>query len=80
MATRAELAHQERAAGAAQERARLARDIHDTLAQGLSSIQMLLQAAERAGAQLDRLVEQGVIGGYDSPARFLPSSLLQTRR
>jgi len=48
VATRAELAHQERAAGAAQERARLARDIHDTLAQGLSSIQMLLQAAERA--------------------------------
>jgi signal transduction histidine kinase len=48
VATRAELARQERAAGAAQERARLARDIHDTLAQGLSSIQMLLQAAERA--------------------------------
>lgn len=30
------------------ERARLAREIHDTVAQGLSSIQMLLHAAERA--------------------------------
>ena len=48
VATRAELALREREAGAAQERARLAREIHDTLAQGLSSIQMLLQAAERA--------------------------------
>ncbi|HEY5880654.1 MAG TPA: sensor histidine kinase [Nakamurella sp.] len=48
VATREELARREREAGAAQERARLARDIHDTLAQGLSSIQMLLQAAERA--------------------------------
>ncbi len=48
VATREELAAREREAGAAAERARLARDIHDTLAQGLSSIQMLLQAAERA--------------------------------
>src|SRR6478752_7685527 len=46
--TRQELADREREAGAAQERERLAREIHDTLAQGLSSIQMLLQAAERA--------------------------------
>jgi signal transduction histidine kinase len=48
VATRQELADREREAGAAQERERLAREIHDTLAQGLSSIQMLLQAAERA--------------------------------
>ena len=39
-----------------------------------------LQAAERAGAQLDRLVEGGVIGGYDSPARFLPSLMMQNQR
>lgn len=39
-----------------------------------------LQAAERAGAQLDRLVETGVIGGYDSPARFLPSLMKQNQR
>ncbi|WP_228989017.1 sensor histidine kinase [Streptomyces sp. DH8] len=47
VATRAELAEAERAAGALAERERLAREIHDTLAQGLSSIQLLLRAAER---------------------------------
>ncbi|MEU6310871.1 sensor histidine kinase [Streptomyces sp. NPDC047014] len=46
--TRAELAAAERSAGIMAERERLAREIHDTLAQGLSSIQLLLRAAERA--------------------------------
>ncbi|GGX26275.1 sensor histidine kinase [Streptomyces noursei] len=45
---RSELAVAERAAGVLAERERLAREIHDTLAQGLSSIQLLLRAAERA--------------------------------
>src|SRR5699024_3953196 len=45
--SRAELAVVERSAGAMAERERLAREIHDTLAQGLSSIQLLLQAAAR---------------------------------
>ncbi|MGW5382015.1 sensor histidine kinase [Nocardia sp. NPDC003963] len=45
--TRAELAAAEHAAGVLAERERLAREIHDTLAQGLSSIQLLLGAAER---------------------------------
>lgn len=44
--TRAELAVQERTAGELAERQRLAQEIHDTVAQGLSSIQMLLHAAE----------------------------------
>ncbi|MFD8275118.1 sensor histidine kinase [Streptomyces flaveolus] len=47
-ATRADLADAQRAAGVLEERERLAREIHDTLAQGLSSIQLLLRAAERA--------------------------------
>ncbi|WUW20706.1 sensor histidine kinase [Streptomyces sp. NBC_01463] len=47
VSTRAELADAERAAGTLAERERLAREIHDTLAQGLSSIQLLLRAAER---------------------------------
>ncbi|MEV4645494.1 sensor histidine kinase [Saccharopolyspora sp. NPDC049357] len=47
--TRGELAEAERRAGISSERERLAREIHDTIAQGLSSIRMLLQAAERAG-------------------------------
>ncbi len=42
------LAAQERESGMMEERSRLAREIHDTLSQGLSSIVMLLHAAERA--------------------------------
>ncbi|MFF9591878.1 sensor histidine kinase [Streptomyces sp. NPDC014646] len=45
--TRRELAATERREGALTERQRLAMEIHDTLAQGLSSQQMLLQAADR---------------------------------
>ncbi|MFG2439291.1 sensor histidine kinase [Streptomyces sp. NPDC048508] len=47
VATRAELAEAERTAGTLAERERLAHEIHDTLAQGLSSIQLLLRAAQR---------------------------------
>ncbi|MCI9859209.1 sensor histidine kinase [Microbacterium proteolyticum] len=50
IATRDRLAAAEREQGVLAERARLAREIHDTVAQGLSSIQMLLHAAERADA------------------------------
>jgi predicted exporter len=39
-----------------------------------------LAAAEQAGERLDRLVDEGVIGGYDSPARFLPSARTQAAR
>jgi signal transduction histidine kinase len=49
-ATRAELAEVSRQAGVMAERQRLAGEIHDTLAQGFSSILMLIQAAE---AQLE---------------------------
>jgi signal transduction histidine kinase len=45
-ATRAELAEVSREAGTMAERERLAAEIHDTLAQGFTSILMLLQAAE----------------------------------
>lgn len=45
--TRTRLAESERQAGIVTERERLAHEIHDTVAQGLSSIQMLLHAAER---------------------------------
>jgi signal transduction histidine kinase len=47
-AARAEVAAAEHSAGVLAERERLAREIHDTLAQGLSSIQLLLRAAGRA--------------------------------
>ncbi|MEU9049424.1 sensor histidine kinase [Streptomyces sp. NPDC048384] len=45
--TRHELAASERREGTLAERQRLSMEIHDTLAQGLSSQQMLLQAADR---------------------------------
>lgn len=45
--TRRDLASTERREGTLAERERLAMEIHDTLAQGLSSQQMLLQAADR---------------------------------
>jgi len=46
--TRAQLAVAERAAGVLDERGRLAREIHDTVSQSLSSIVLLLHAAERS--------------------------------
>lgn len=39
-----------------------------------------LQAAERVGDRLDALVNSGAIGGYDSPARFMPSAQRQRER
>ncbi len=51
LATRTTLAEQERTAGKMAERERLAQEIHDTVAQGLSSIQLLLHAVERAAPE-----------------------------
>ncbi|WP_435592576.1 sensor histidine kinase [Nocardia sp. bgisy118] len=48
LSTRAALADREHTAGRLAERERLAQEIHDTVAQGLSSIQLLLHAAEQA--------------------------------
>jgi signal transduction histidine kinase len=47
-AARAELAEQEHQAGRAAERERLSREIHDTLAQGLSSIVLMSRAVQQA--------------------------------
>jgi signal transduction histidine kinase len=53
-ATRGELAAADHAAGVMAERERLAREIHDTLAQGFTSIVMLAQAAAAALPQDQR--------------------------
>ncbi|MEV8017954.1 sensor histidine kinase [Streptomyces sp. NPDC086554] len=71
MATRAELAAAERTAGTLAERERLAREIHDTLAQGLSSIQLLLRAAQRAlpaGSPAAPRIEQARTAAQDNLA------------
>ncbi|MBE3000886.1 sensor histidine kinase [Nocardiopsis sp. HNM0947] len=60
--TRDELAESQRRTGILDERQRLSREIHDTLAQGLSSIVLLLRSAESAlpdepGVAATRVVE-----------------------
>lgn len=57
VATRSQLATREREVGREAERARLAGEIHDTVAQGLASIGMLLHAVERTDPQ-HRAIEQ----------------------
>ncbi|WP_068399176.1 sensor histidine kinase, partial [Kribbia dieselivorans] len=66
--TRADLAAAERRAGTLDERERLAREIHDTLAQGFSSIQLLLQAAGRS-LDADRGVDTPRAAGLVEQAR-----------
>lgn len=76
LATRDQLAATEHEAGVLAERARLAREIHDTVAQGLSSIQMLLHAAERAdpvrpGVEHIRLARETAAASLADTRRFI---------
>ena len=76
LATRDRLAATEHEQGVLAERARLAREIHDTVAQGLSSIQMLLHAAERAdgerpGLEHIRLARETAADGLADTRRFI---------
>lgn len=76
LATRDRLAAAEREQGILAERSRLAREIHDTVAQGLSSIQMLLHAAERADAASPglphvRLARETAADGLAETRRFI---------
>jgi predicted exporter len=43
-------------------------------------LQTVLSGAERAGITLNSLVDAKVIGGFDTPAAFLPSAASQERR
>lgn len=76
IATQGQLAATEHESGVLAERARLAREIHDTLAQGLSSIQMLLHAAERAdperpGIEHIRLARETAAANLIEARRFI---------
>ncbi|MEU2116067.1 sensor histidine kinase [Streptomyces sp. NPDC016459] len=75
IAAREELAAAERHAGTLAERERLAREIHDTLAQGLSSIQLLLRAAERALPP-----DSPAAGHIDRARRAAQDNLAEARR
>ncbi len=74
VATRDQLATTEREQGILAERARLAREIHDTVAQSLSSVQMLLHAAERADPD-SRAIEH-----VDLARRTAADALAEARR
>jgi signal transduction histidine kinase len=76
LATRDQLAETEHESGVLAERARLAREIHDTVAQGLSSIQMLLHAAEREapdgpGVEYVRLARETAATNLVDARRFV---------
>jgi signal transduction histidine kinase len=75
-ATRGELAESERRAGALAERQRLAREIHDTLAQGFTSIVMLYEAARAELASRPELA----LRRLDEVGRTARSSLAEARR
>ncbi len=76
LTTRDQLAATEHEAGVLAERSRLAREIHDTVAQGLSSIQMLLHAAERLnpdrpGIENVRLARETAAASLADTRRFI---------
>lgn len=77
--TRDELAAAERHAGTIEERERLAREIHDTIAQGLSSIQLLLTAAHR-GLDPARPLDQDRARGLVEQARGTAKDTLDEAR
>jgi predicted exporter len=45
-----------------------------------ATLEATLQTAERVGERLQGLVETGAMGGFESPARFLPSQATQRSR
>jgi signal transduction histidine kinase len=67
-ATRSELAEVNHAQGVTAERERMAREIHDTLAQGFTSVVMLAQAAS-AGMQRDPAAARARLGTIEDVAR-----------
>ncbi|MGW0810416.1 sensor histidine kinase [Nonomuraea sp. NPDC002799] len=74
-ATRAELAEVSRAAGVVAERERLAREIHDTLAQGFTSVLLLLEAAKAGTCERD----QAARGHLDQARRTAMDNLAEAR-
>ncbi len=75
-AAQRQLAEAERRAGVLEERSRLAREIHDTLAQGFVSIVLHLEAAEEAGRQNPDVARRHL----DQARTTARTSLSQARR
>jgi signal transduction histidine kinase len=68
---------EERAQAVLQERNRIARDIHDTLAQGFGAILMQLQAAQRAGGGG---LPRAVSGALDTAVELARTHMIEARR
>ncbi|AZH80184.1 histidine kinase [Microbacterium sp. Y-01] len=82
-----ELARTQRASGAIEERTRVSRDIHDTVAQSLSSIGMLARSAReshdparsaRALEQIDALAGEGLADARRIVQALMPAELEST--
>lgn len=69
--TQSRLAETEREAGVLAERARLGRELHDTVAQHLSSIQLLIHAAEAHGAGRDAASAGALVQAREAAAAAL---------
>jgi signal transduction histidine kinase len=74
--TRHELAVAERQAGVIEERQRLAREIHDTLVQGFTSIVMQLEAAEGVLSFDSKMLQKHL----DQARRTARENLIEARR
>lgn len=71
-----ELAHSQREAGAIHERTRLARDLHDTIAQELSSMVLLARSAERERMpQIESLAQHSLTDLRRIVAALAPAEL-----
>ncbi|HWW19939.1 MAG TPA: MMPL family transporter [Steroidobacteraceae bacterium] len=55
-------------------------DVGSLVVVSADSEQAVLQLSEAVGRRLDALSADGIIGGYDSPARYLPSERTQQAR
>lgn len=74
-----ELARTHREAGADRERTRLARDLHDTIAQELSSVSLLARTGDPARMpQIDELAGQSLAGLRRIVAELAPAELEDT--
>lgn len=55
-------------------------DVRYMIALSGASREQVLRASEQIAARLDRLVAEGILAGYESPSRYLPSMAAQRAR
>ena len=78
--TQEELAASEHQAGRLEERERLSREIHDTVAQGLSSIQLLLHSVESRMKSAPTQHDQTSVDSLQLARKVAADNLAETRR